>query len=115
MALLVFSGVQQMCIGRPPTHPWRRCVKYPYSKQTQGDAVPIYEYACKACNHQFEQLVRTMNGSEKMKCPQCGSTQTARALSVFAVGAEGSKSSGAPSAQGGCGRCGGPGPCASGY
>ena len=73
--------------------------------------MPIYEYTCQQCETKFEQLVRTMNGSEKIKCPRCGSGKTARALSVFAVGAEGAKSSAASDAPM-CGRCGGPGPCA---
>ena len=74
--------------------------------------MPIYEYVCKKCQTKFDHLARTMSasdGGDKVKCPQCESTQTARALSVFAVGAEGSsKSESAPS----CGRCGGaPGSC----
>jgi putative FmdB family regulatory protein len=75
--------------------------------------MPIYEYACRGCGAKFEQLVRSMSGREKFDCPKCGSKQTARALSVFAVGAEGAKpSSSAPSDMPMCGRCGGPGPCA---
>jgi putative FmdB family regulatory protein len=73
--------------------------------------MPIYEYTCQKCNTKFEQLVRTMSGSEtKFKCPKCGSEKTARALSVFAVGAESAKgTSDTPM----CGRCGGaPGSCA---
>ena len=78
--------------------------------------MPIYEYNCKSCDARFEQLLRTMNSDAKVKCPACGSSQTARALSVFAVGAEASSSkSSASSAPGMCGRCGGPGPCASGF
>ena len=50
--------------------------------------MPIYEYACKNCDTKFEKLVRSMNSSEKVDCPKCGSTKTARALSVFAVGAK---------------------------
>jgi putative FmdB family regulatory protein len=72
--------------------------------------MPIYEYTCEACNKKFDQLVRTMSGEAKVKCPECGSSKTARALSVFAVGAEGPKSKSLPQG-GGCGRCGGPGPC----
>jgi putative FmdB family regulatory protein len=74
--------------------------------------VPIYEYTCKSCNAKFEQLVRSMssgNGASsksKVKCPECGSVQTARALSVFAVSSDAGKS---PSADApACGRCGGP-------
>ena len=82
--------------------------------------MPIYEYVCKSCDARFEQLQRTMSSAgddeARVKCPSCGSTRTARALSVFAVGAEGAgaskRSSAAP--PGMCGRCGGPGPCAGG-
>ena len=73
--------------------------------------MPIYEYTCRECDGKFEQLVRSMSGGEKIKCPKCGSTKTARALSVFAVGADQPKSSGSSDAPM-CGRCGGPGPCA---
>jgi putative FmdB family regulatory protein len=74
--------------------------------------MPIYEYTCKVCNARFEQLQRSMGSSSPAKCPECGSTRTARALSVFAVGAEQSRSQPAP-AGGSCGRCGGaPGSCA---
>ena len=78
--------------------------------------MPIYEYACRKCDHRFEKLLRSMTADrdEKIECPRCGSTQTARALSVFAVGAETARNT-APSA-GTCGRCGGtPGSCASGF
>lgn len=68
--------------------------------------MPIYEYTCKKCLSNFDKLVRSMSEAEKVPCPQCGSTQTARALSVFAVGAETAKSSPSP-----CERCNGTGPC----
>ena len=73
--------------------------------------VPIYEYTCKQCDGKFEQLVRTMSGEPKVKCPACGSEQTARSLSVFAVSsATGSGKSAASDPM--CGRCGGlPGSC----
>ena len=74
--------------------------------------MPIYEYTCKSCEKQFEHLQRSIKSSEKVKCPECGSTKTARAFSVFAVGAATAKST--SPAPGMCGRCGGPGPCASG-
>jgi putative FmdB family regulatory protein len=76
--------------------------------------MPIYEYTCKSCNAKFEQLVRTMSGEPKFKCPKCGSQQTARSLSVFAVSSAGPKSSGGSDVPL-CGRCGGaPGSCAMG-
>ncbi len=75
--------------------------------------MPIYEYSCGSCEAKFEKLVRSMSGEEKVECPACGSKQTARALSVFAVGAEG-RPTAKPVGPGMCGRCGGPGPCAMG-
>lgn len=78
--------------------------------------MPIYEYTCKSCDKSFEHLHRSMNGAatDKIKCPECGSTKTARALSVFAaVSSQGKSSASAPAT--GCGRCGSPNPCPSGY
>ncbi|MDB5355898.1 MAG: putative regulatory protein FmdB family [Phycisphaerales bacterium] len=78
----------------------------------QEFSVPIYEYTCQSCNAKFEQLVRTMSGESKPRCPECDSVKTARALSVFAVGAEGAKSASGSSDAPMCGRCGGaPGSC----
>jgi len=73
--------------------------------------MPIYEYTCKSCDTKFEQLVRSMNADAKFDCPSCGSSETARALSVFAVSSEAGKSSAGDDAPM-CGRCGGmPGSC----
>ena len=74
--------------------------------------MPIYEYACRKCGEKFEQLVRSMKAAdEPQKCPKCGSQQTARSLSVFAVSSAQGSGSDAPT----CGRCGGaPGSCAMG-
>jgi putative FmdB family regulatory protein len=72
--------------------------------------MPIYEYTCKECHHEFEALIY---GSQKAECPKCQSSKLAPRLSVFAVSAKGA--SGAPSpAAGPCGSCGdprGPGAC----
>ena len=42
--------------------------------------MPIYEYTCKACNTNFEKLVKSMHENGNVKCPGCGSTKTAREL-----------------------------------
>ena len=55
--------------------------------------MPIYEYTCQECDAKFEQLVRTMDGNQKFKCPSCGSERTSRAFSVFAVGGEAARGS----------------------
>jgi putative FmdB family regulatory protein len=72
--------------------------------------MPIYEYACKECQHEFEALVY---GSQKAECPKCASKQLAPKLSVFAVSAPGTSAKSTPATRG-CGTCGdprGPGAC----
>jgi putative FmdB family regulatory protein len=41
--------------------------------------MPIYEYSCASCGHDFELLVRS---SERPACPQCKSARLERRLSV---------------------------------
>ncbi len=43
--------------------------------------MPIYEYACSGCGHEFEALVRSSTVPE---CPQCHSQNLNKLLSVFA-------------------------------
>ena len=74
--------------------------------------MPIYEFECKKCHKTFEALLKRMDEKAKEPCPECGSKETARKLSVFAAAASsGSKSAPQAPQGGGCGRCGGPGPC----
>jgi putative FmdB family regulatory protein len=75
--------------------------------------MPIFEYVCSQCNHEFEAIVY---GKDKAECPKCHSKKLQPQLSVFAVSAKGASSS-APSAAGPCGSCGdprGPGACSLG-
>ena len=74
--------------------------------------MPIYEYICQKCHHQFEAL---LYGKEKAECPKCHATKLEPQLSVFAVSAGSTKSS--PSQARACGSCGdprGPGACSMG-
>jgi len=74
--------------------------------------MPIYEYICKECHHQFEAL---LYGSEKATCPKCHATKLEPQLSVFAVSAKSASTS--ARAAGPCGSCGdprGPGACSLG-
>jgi putative FmdB family regulatory protein len=45
--------------------------------------VPLYEYVCRKCSRQFEDLVF---GDAKSSCPSCQSTDLERVMSVVAVG-----------------------------
>jgi putative FmdB family regulatory protein len=83
--------------------------------------MPIFEYICQECQHEFETLVF---GRDQAKCPKCHSQKLSPQLSVFAVSSKGMSSKGmsakeaAPSAStGACGSCGdprGPGACSLG-
>jgi putative FmdB family regulatory protein len=73
--------------------------------------MPLFEYACRECAHQFEALVR---GSETPECPACHATSLERKLSRFAAHTNGAASASVASAAGPCGACGdprGPGAC----
>jgi putative FmdB family regulatory protein len=79
-------------------------------QSSHGAFMPIFEYVCKECQHQFEALVY---GKDKAACPKCESRKLDPKLSVFAVSAKGGPAATMPA--GPCGSCGnpdGPGSCA---
>jgi putative FmdB family regulatory protein len=45
--------------------------------------VPIFEYACRGCGHQFEALVRSTSAAPA--CPECKSSDLERLLSLPVV------------------------------
>lgn len=74
--------------------------------------MPIHEYRCRDCGHEFEALVRA---SLQPKCPTCHSTGLDKLLSVFATQASTTAERMPPAMAGPCGTCGhpdGPGACA---
>jgi putative FmdB family regulatory protein len=76
--------------------------------------MPIFEYRCKECSHEFEALVF---GNQKAECPKCHGKKLAPQLSVFAVSSKGGSSASSSPSVGACGSCGdprGPGACSMG-
>jgi len=72
----------------------------PYDGEVHLEVVmPIYEYRCTRCDHDFEELVRLGTQDTEVPCPSCGEHHARRKVSTFAV--RGS-SSPAPSSSG-CG------------
>jgi putative FmdB family regulatory protein len=61
--------------------------------------MPIYEYSCRKCDHEFETLV--MRTGDKIECPACGSAKVKRLMSGFAHKSEGKM----VSAHSGCTTC----------
>ena len=66
--------------------------------------MPIFEYVCQQCDHDFEAL---LYGTQKPECPKCHGKKLSQKLSVFAVSGK-SSSSARPTAPGPCGSCGDP-------
>ncbi|MBM3332875.1 zinc ribbon domain-containing protein [candidate division WOR-3 bacterium] len=64
--------------------------------------MPIREFSCSICNHEFEELVLSRRDEEEIVCPKCGTQKLTRCFSSFAVaGAEKRVSSSSKS----CGSC----------
>lgn len=67
--------------------------------------MPIFEYGCRACGHEFERLV--LRTTDTVACPACRSPDIEKKLSCFGFKSGGSKSPAAQtsSAKSGCGSC----------
>jgi putative FmdB family regulatory protein len=63
--------------------------------------MPIYEYHCEQCDHEFEKLV--FNSSEKISCPGCKGKKVKRLMSAcaFSIGGTFKSTAGASA----CGTC----------
>jgi putative FmdB family regulatory protein len=68
--------------------------------------MPIYEYACRSCEHRFEELVSSYG--TLVACPQCTSGEVSQLLSTFSARTVGGdQPAPRPLAGGGGGCCGG--------
>jgi putative FmdB family regulatory protein len=52
--------------------------------------MPMYEYRCRQCGEDYEELRRMQDADRDLKCPFCGAEQIERLLSAFATGGCGS-------------------------
>jgi putative FmdB family regulatory protein len=50
--------------------------------------VPIYEYQCKDCGHEFEYLVLPASPESEAECPNCRRRDLQRLISMCAVSSE---------------------------
>lgn len=70
--------------------------------------MPIFEYRCGACGHEFEKIVRS---GQPVACASCGSTDLEKKVSLFAARMDGRGVSGGHAkhcstcAGGHCGTC----------
>ena len=67
--------------------------------------MPIYEYACLACGHEFEKLV--LRSSQAIACPSCTGSNLEKKLSCFGFKSGGSSTEpvASTSTKSGCGSC----------
>lgn len=50
--------------------------------------MPIFEFTCKKCGHNFEELISIAElESGEVKCPACKSKRVEKGFSAFATGA----------------------------
>ena len=70
--------------------------------------MPLFEYSCLSCSHEFELLVR---GKATPVCPSCDSDELKKQLSLFVVGGAPPTRS-AQMAESPCGSCEQAGSCA---
>ena len=89
---------------RPTTNDERRTT----NDKLWSPFMPIFEYICKDCLHEFEALVF---GKDKAECPKCHSKKLEPQLSVFAAGKSTSSDAMTGGACAGCGDPRGPGAC----
>jgi len=59
--------------------------------------MPIYEYECRACEHQFEYLL--LHSSPAAQCPSCGSRKLEKMISKCAVSSENTRDANLTSAR----------------
>ncbi len=71
--------------------------------------MPLYDYRCRKCGHEFEALVI---GSATPECPQCGGSELDKLMSTFAFRSSGGGTSSASGSGSGCSGCAG-GNCSS--
>ncbi|HPM78763.1 MAG TPA: zinc ribbon domain-containing protein [bacterium] len=64
--------------------------------------MPIFEYICRRCEHQFEKLVF---GSNTPPCPHCGATDVQKRMSGFSFRSTGRDGVTTKSSSSSCGTC----------
>jgi putative FmdB family regulatory protein len=68
--------------------------------------MPIYEYRCAECEQKFEKRRRMSQADDEIACPECGSLDTSRGLSMFAAFSKGNGGTSVSVGGGsGCGGC----------
>jgi putative FmdB family regulatory protein len=54
--------------------------------------MPLYEFRCASCGHQFEELIFKTSEVEDLTCPTCGAKQVNQLMSAFSTASSRSSS-----------------------
>ena len=54
--------------------------------------MPIFEFECSDCDREFEELLFNTGAVSTVTCPECGSSQVNKKISMFASKAAGGSS-----------------------
>ncbi|UCG39187.1 MAG: zinc ribbon domain-containing protein [bacterium] len=63
--------------------------------------MPIFEFRCKKCGHQFETITSRSEDGSGLSCPECGAGKPEKLISLFS--ASGTESKASSGGGGGCG------------
>jgi len=47
--------------------------------------MPFFEYKCRQCSQEFEELIRSEDDLDKLVCPKCDSKDLEKMLSLFGM------------------------------
>lgn len=53
--------------------------------------MPVYEYQCETCGREFDLFVRSATVGREPQCPDCGSSDVKKAVSLFGVATGGGR------------------------
>lgn len=48
--------------------------------------MPMYQFTCRACGHDFDRQLRMSQAGETQTCPSCSSRETRKVISGVALG-----------------------------
>lgn len=65
--------------------------------------MPIYEYRCTSCGHEFSKLEKMTSESQSVECPSCHEPRADRQFSTFASSTGAASGPSCPAPAGGCG------------
>ncbi|UCH34030.1 MAG: zinc ribbon domain-containing protein [Armatimonadota bacterium] len=69
--------------------------------------MPIYEFRCAKCGHEFEALCRIGSNGRGVACPQCSGKRLKRLMSAFAARSGGRTAGAATASSSSCAGCSG--------